>query len=90
MHHYWGGPERKIELVEATPERTVVRTNICAWWERYKEHKVDPEFCGCPTGDQAWWENGLKAINPNLTYQLTKAMPRGDPYCEAIIEFNEG
>ena len=54
-----------------------------------KELKGKPELMVCPAGDQAWGEEGLKVIDPKLTYKVTKAMPWGDPYCEDVIEFKE-
>jgi hypothetical protein len=83
------GPEMESKTVEATPERCVWRVTKCTWMERYKECEVDPAFIPCVHGDQAWGDEGLKAVNPKLTYTITKAMPRGDPYCEGIIEFKE-
>ena len=75
------GPEGKGEIVEATPERAVVRWTKCPWWERYIENKVEPEFIPCVDAHPAWVDEGLKAINPTLSAKLTKAMPSGDPYC---------
>ena len=84
------GPEFEGEYVEKTPERVVFRCTKCPWWERYKEFEADPAFTACDKGGhQAWSEEGHRAINPKLTYELAKAMPRGDPYCEVIIEFKE-
>ena len=81
------GPELEAEIVEGTAKRAVGRTTKCPWWERYKEFGVDPELTACPTGDQAWGEEGLNAVNPKLRYKVTKAMPWGDPYCEFVYEF---
>lgn len=81
------GPEFTPEIVEATPERVVSRTTKCSWMERYKEFEVDPEDIVCVAGHQTWGEEGLKAIDPKLTWKVTKAMPWGDPYCEHVIEF---
>ena len=83
------GPETKMEIVEKSRERVLLRCTKCPWLERVKELKGKLELMVCPEGDQAWAEEGLKAINPKLTYKLTKAMPRGDPYCEVVIEFKE-
>ena len=83
------GPEWEGEYVEKTPERVVCRQTKCPWMERYKEFEVDHGLIVCPSSDQLWSEEGLKAINPKLTYKLLKAMPRGDPYCEYVIEFME-
>lgn len=83
------GPEYTVEIVETTPERAVGRITNCAWTERYKEFEVDFALSTCHASCQAWCEEGLKAINPKLTYKLTKKMPRGDSYCEYVIVFKE-
>ena len=83
------GPEFTAELVEETRERVVFSRPTCAWWERYKEIKRDPELYVCLPGHQSWGEEGFKAINPKLTFRPTKATSRGDPYCEFVIEFKE-
>jgi len=84
------GPEFEGEYVEKTPERVVNRCPKCPWWERYKEFEADLAFTACDKGaHQAWGEEGHKSINPKITYKLTKAMPRGDPYCEIIVEFKD-
>lgn len=83
------GPEMEDEIVEATPERVVSRVTKCVWMERYKECEIDFAFIPCVQGDQAWGEEGLKAVNPKITYKITKAMPLGDPYCEMVCEFKE-
>jgi len=84
-----GGPEYKFELVKANPKRAVLRRTKCPWWERYNERHLDPELWVCPAGHQAWCEEGLRAVNPKLTYKLVKTLTWGDPYCEAVIEFKE-
>ena len=82
----FGGPELTAELVEDSNERAVVRTTKCPWWEKYKEREINPDYIPCEVGHPALCEEGFKAINPNLTFKLKKAMPRGDPYCEGIYE----
>jgi hypothetical protein len=78
------GPEPVIEITEATKDRVVSKQTICPLWNRVEELglKGDP----CTFGHICWSEAGIKAINPNLTFQLTKAMPKGDPYCEWVVE----
>ena len=84
------GPELKGEIVEATPERAVVRTTKCAWWERwFKDFEVNPGLIPCAFTHPPFVDEGLKAVNPKITCKLTKAMPRGDPYCEDVYEFKE-
>jgi hypothetical protein len=84
------GPEQENEYPEATPERAVIRITKCAFMERYKEFDADLALSPCVNaGCQGWCEEGLKVINPKLTLNYTKVMPRGDPYCECTIQFKE-
>jgi hypothetical protein len=83
------GPEWEFEIIKATKERAVVKETNCVWWERYKEFEINPERAVCTSPHQGWAEEGLKTINPKIDFKLTKAMPWGDSYCEALIEFKE-
>ena len=84
------GPEFTYEFIEETRERIVGRVTKCTWMERFKELEVDPAFITCDKGPcQLWCEEGLKAVNPKITYKATTFMPRGDPYCEGIFEFKD-
>ena len=83
------GPEWEGEFVEQTPERVIWRDTKCPWWERYKEFEVDPVLRTCESGCHAWVGEGLKAVNPKITFKLTKSLPLGDPYCEFVWEFKE-
>ena len=84
------GPECKTEIVEATPERAVVRWTKCGWDERFNELDLALGLRGgCHSGHQALFEEGLKAINPNIDYRFKKSLAKGDPYCEDVIEFKE-
>ena len=83
------GPEWIGEIIEATPEKAVVRYKKCAWWERYKEFKIKPELSLCEPVHQLIGEEILPKINPKITRKLVKSMPRGDPYCEDVYEFKE-
>jgi len=86
-----GGPENKYEIVEATPEKAILRTIKCVLWDIEKGYEVDPELWipSCIKYSQAWGEKGLKAINPQINYTMTKSLARGEPYCEAIIEVKD-
>jgi len=83
------GPEFEWEDVEESPERVVWRVTKCPWWERYNELELKPELRICDSSAEAWGDGGLKAINPKLTLKMGNAMPKGDPYCEHIIEFKK-
>jgi hypothetical protein len=84
------GPEflSAIEIIEETRERVVLRYK-CPHWERYKEFDVDPAIIPCGAGHQLLGSEGLKVVNPKITYKLTKALPWGDPYCEDVYEFKD-
>ena len=85
-----GGPEYEWEPVgEEKPERVVYRITKCPWQERYNEFNVKPEFRMCPSGHENFVNAGLEAINCPVVQKLTKAMPRGDPYCEVVYELKK-
>jgi hypothetical protein len=77
------------EMLEVTPERVVWNTVNCPWWDTSQQFGEKPENMTCPGGHQAICEAGLKALNPNFTFKLTKAMPNGDPVCQNVIEFKK-
>jgi hypothetical protein len=78
------GPEFKFETVEASEDRSVGRTTQCPWHERWKEMGLNEEFC--TSGHQGWGEGAVESLNPKFTFNLTKNMTRGDPYCEWVVE----
>jgi len=83
------GPEYTPEIVEATPERAVVTTTGCLIWDRYEEFEVNPEHRACDPACERFFDGGLKAVNPKLTFKHTRIMPWGDPYCKWLIKFKE-
>jgi hypothetical protein len=83
------GPESTDEIVELTPERIVFRQTKCVCWDTYEEFDVHPELRPCDVSHELIGKEGLRIINPNIVYKVTKARPRGDPYCEDVFEFKE-
>jgi hypothetical protein len=81
------GPEFKFETVEATAGRTVVRCAECPWWNRTQELEISDDLCS--VGDLAWTNSLVKALNPKVAVTLTKAMPRGDQFCEWVYELQK-
>jgi hypothetical protein len=79
------GPEFE-RTVEGTAEKAILRTTECVWWNRQKELGVS-DLCSvaCPAYCNAF----AKSLNPKITVSLTKAMPRGDPYCEHVWELEK-
>jgi hypothetical protein len=81
------GPEVKIEAVEATAERTVLRNTECPYWNRMKELGISDDLCSA--ADPAYFNGLANSLNPKVTVTLTKAMPLGDPYCEWVYELQK-
>lgn len=81
------GPEYEFETVESTEQKAVIRTTVCPWWNRFKERGTSEAFC--PDADLAWCDAIGKSLNPKMTVSLTKAMPRGDSYCEWVWELQK-
>ena len=83
------GPEFRAKIVKTTPERTIAIVTLCPYWENYTELEQDPDLMLCDAGCQAWAGEGIKAVDPKLSYTLIKSLAWGDPHCEVIVEFKE-
>jgi len=83
------GPEYTSEIVESTPERAVRRTYKCALWERAKEYNLLDAFEVCGEPCATFVEEGFKAVNPKIAFELTKCPEWGDEYCEFLYEFKK-
>jgi len=81
------GPEVKAGIVEATAEKAVVRSTGCPYWNRMKELGISDDLCSL--SDPAYFNAFAKSLNPKLTLTLTKALPRGDSYCEWVYELQK-
>jgi hypothetical protein len=81
------GPEFAYEVTEATPERAAFRYHECQWWNRMMELGISDDLCSaaCP----AYWNAAVKSFNPKLTASLTRAKPKGDPFCEHVCKLQE-
>lgn len=78
------GPEYAIEVMEASPDKTVMKITECPWWNRMKEFGVSQDLLSAC--DFAFWETFIKNLNPQLTMKHGKQMHLGAPYCEWIFE----
>lgn len=81
------GPEFKLETVEATAEKAVTKCTACPWWNRQQELRIPGDLCSA--GSRAFDNDLAKGLNPKLTVTLTKAMCRGDSYCETVWELQK-
>ncbi|MCG8639953.1 MAG: L-2-amino-thiazoline-4-carboxylic acid hydrolase [Desulfobacterales bacterium] len=78
------GPEYKIEQVETTKDKTVMKITECPWQNRMKELGISHDLLSAC--DIAFWRHFTRNLNPNVTMRHGKQMHRGDPYCEWIFE----
>ncbi len=77
------GPEFEMEEIESSETRYVGRTVKCPWHERSKEMGGP---LNCDVGHQKWGEGVISALNPDFSFKLSENIPKGDSYCEWIIE----
>ena len=82
------GPEFKVEAIEKTKNRVVGRVTKCPFWERLKEFGATAQY-DCVPGCAAWGTEALKMVNPKMTREIVKALPREDRYCEIVYELHE-
>jgi len=66
-----------IEIVEASPQKAVVRFPKCP-----SPVETNPKIC---SAHFAFEKRALEKLNPKLEAEMTKRASQGDPYCEAII-----
>jgi hypothetical protein len=64
------GPECNYEIVEATEDKCVTRTNACPWHARWKELGLGFDFCGL--GHQGWADWVIESLNRNFTLALPR------------------
>lgn len=81
----WAVEDSDGHLAESSDSCWVFRITRCAWYEnlvRAGRHKMVP----CDLVDERFFPAWAEAIAPGMAICLTKAIPRGDPYCEWTVE----
>jgi hypothetical protein len=78
------GPELKMEIVEASKERTVLKGTGCPFLNRLKEYGITEDLL--TSGDAVYCEALTNSLNPNVKITHEKRMHLGDSYCEWIFE----
>lgn len=65
------------KVVEFSDNRVIIRVWECPYpWEK-------PEVCEAHTQME---KTLVEALGKNLSYRISKSIPKGDPYCDHIIE----
>jgi hypothetical protein len=78
------GPEYKIEEIEASEDKTVMKVTECPWLKRMSEFGISEDLL--TAGDNAFCKNFIEGLNPNITMKHGLRMHLGDSYCEWIFE----
>ena len=66
------------KVVEFSDKRVVIRVWECPYpWEK-------PEVCEAHTQME---KTLVESLGKNLCYRISKSIPKGDPYCDHIIEY---
>ena len=78
------GPEYKIEQLEASEDKAVMKITQCPWNNRMNEFGIAHDLLSAC--DIAFWKNFVENLNPNITMRHGKQMHLGAPYCEWIFE----
>ena len=78
------GPELKVEEIEASEDKAVMKITGCPWWNRQCEFGISDDLLSA--ADSSFWNGFVKEMSPNVTMKHGKQMHRGDPYCEWIFE----
>ncbi len=64
------------ELTEISPQRAVIKAFECPL------HFTDPRMCQAHTTME---RTVVEQLNPTLTYQIEKSVPKGDAFCEHVL-----
>ena len=68
------------KVVEFSDKRVVIRVWQCPYpWEQ-------PEVCAAHTQME---KTLVETLGKNLCYRISRSIPKGDPYCDHIIEYKE-
>ena len=78
------GPEYKIEEIEASEDKAVMKVTECPWWNRMNEFGISDDLL--TAGDDAFWEGFMTGLNPNITFKHGPRMHLGGSHCEWIFE----
>ena len=81
------GPEYKIEEVEASEDKAVMKITQCPFWNRMGEFGIAEDLL--TAADNAFCQNFMKSLTQNVTMKHGKRMHLGDPYCEWIFEIKK-
>lgn len=67
------------------PARAVFKVVGCPWWDNLKRSGRE-KLVNCELVDNEVFFHWLKALDPNLSFEISCSMPRGDEYCEWILK----
>ena len=65
-------------------ERVVFRVRRCSWWDNLSASGRD-SIVPCEDIDNAIFRHWLQAVDPDLGFEITHSLPRGDDHCEWVI-----
>jgi hypothetical protein len=75
-------PKIELENVEKNKDKIINRILVCPFLNKAKEMNLETNFESC----EEYCRVNVDSLNPKYTHRFTKAMCKGDPYCESIIE----
>jgi len=75
----------ECESQQTDPNSLVFTVRKCPWWENLKKAGRD-NIIPCETIDNSIFARWLKSVDPALTFEITKSMPKGAECCEWIVK----
>jgi len=76
------GTQCKGEL--ASGGELIIRVSHCPWYENLRRSGRQ-DHVPCEEIDNNIFRHWLEAIDPGITFEITRSLPRGDDHCEWII-----
>ncbi len=77
------GTECESRIINSNSMMFTVRK--CPWWENLQRSRRD-EIIPCEIIDNSIFACWLKNVDPSLTFEITRSIPKGAESCEWIVE----
>ena len=69
---------------EVQEDEIIFRVNRCSWWENLNRSGRESHV-PCEYIDNVIFKHWLQFVDPEIDFEITHALPRGDDYCEWVI-----
>ncbi len=69
---------------EVSSGQIVFRVQRCSWWDNLNRSGRE-DHVPCEFVDNTVFRDWLEALDPGISFEITRSLPRGDEHCEWVI-----